>query len=101
MRSPVIPFKSLPTLGTRTERDTGRRGARGEMEKEEGGGEELSGGGRQSGPKSTEKKEVIRKEGKRARKREGLGEVGVWGSRPARQLEQAAPSLLRSLSGCA
>lgn len=76
MRSPVILFKSLPTLGTGTERDTERRGARGEMEKEEGGGEELSGGGRQSGLKSTEKKEVIRKEGKRAREREGLGEVG-------------------------
>ena len=49
------------------------------MEKEDGGGDELSGGGRQSGLKSTEKKEVIRKEAKREREREreGLGEVGV------------------------
>ena len=79
MLSPVILFKSLTTLGTRTERDTERRGARGEMEKEDGGGDELSGGGRQSGLKSTEKKEVIRKEAKREREREreGLGEVGV------------------------
>ena len=61
MLSPVILFKSLTTLGTRTERDTERRGARGEMEKEDGGGDELSVGGRQSGLKSTEKKEVIRK----------------------------------------
>ena len=99
MLSPVILFKSLTTLGTRTERDTERRGARGEMEKEDGGGDELSGGGRQSGLKSTEKKEVIRKEAKRERERKRV-EVGVWVSRPARQLEQAAPSLLRSLSGC-
>ena len=70
MLSPVILFKSLTTLGTRTERDTERRGARGEMEKEDGGGDELSGGGRQSGLKSTEKKEVIRKEAKRERERE-------------------------------
>ena len=70
MLSPVILFKSLTTLGTRTERDTERRGARGEMEKEDGGGDELSGGGRQSGLKSTEKKEVIRKEAKREREKE-------------------------------
>ena len=70
MLSPVILFKSLTTLGTRTERDTERRGARGEMEKEDGGGDELSGGGRQSGLTSTEKKEVIRKEAKRERERE-------------------------------
>ena len=91
MLSPVILFKSLTTLGTRTERDTERRGARGEMEKEDGGGDELSVGGRQSGLKSTEKKEVIRKKQReRERKREGLSEVGVWVSRPARQLEQAS-----------
>lgn len=70
MLSPVILFKSLTTLGTRTERDTERRGARGEMEKEDGGGDELSVGGRQSGLKSTEKKEVIRKEAKREREKE-------------------------------
>ena len=70
MLSPVILLKSLTTLGTRTERDTERRGARGEMEKEDGGGDELSGGGRQSGLKSTEKKEVIRKEAKREREKE-------------------------------
>ena len=70
MLSPVFLFKSLTTLGTRTERDTERRGARGEMEKEDGGGDELSGGGRQSGLKSTEKKEVIRKEAKREREKE-------------------------------
>ena len=40
------------------------------MEKEDGGGDELSGGGRQSGLKSTEKKEVIRKEAKREREKE-------------------------------
>ena len=70
MLSPVLLFKSLTTLGTRTERDTERRGARGEMEKEDGGGDELSVGGRQSGLKSTEKKEVIRKEAKREREKE-------------------------------
>ena len=40
------------------------------MEKEDGGGDELSVGGRQSGLKSTEKKEVIRKEAKREREKE-------------------------------
>lgn len=52
------------------------------MEKEEGGGEELSGGGRQSGLKSTEKKEVIRKEGKRARERERASAKSAMGQPP-------------------
>lgn len=102
MLSPVILFKSLTTLGTRTERDTERRGARGEMEKEDGGGDELSGGGRQSGLKSTEKKEVIRKEAERERERErasaksASGEAARPGSSSRQRLRCSEVSLAAS-----
>lgn len=88
MLSPVILFKSLTTLGTRTERDTERRGSRGEMEKEDGGGDELSGGGRQSGLKSTEKKEVIRKEAERERERASAKSASGAAARPGSSSRQ-------------
>ena len=73
------------------------------MQKEERGGDELRGVGdkvalsprRERSDK--ERGKVLGDEGKR----EGRGAAGVCGSRSVRQLrESAAPSLLRSPSGC-